>query len=55
MSTIFKYFQKITDLRKQDLNFEEKYLAKSVDLYDLERRQKELDNKSSSNFNIRLR
>tara|TARA_B110000444_G_scaffold64515_1_gene60442 strand:- start:3955 stop:4122 length:168 start_codon:yes stop_codon:yes gene_type:complete len=55
MITIFKYFQKITDLRKQDLNFEEKYLAKSVDLYDLERRQKELDIRNTSNFNIRLR
>ena len=55
MTPIFKYFKKIIDLKKQDLSFEEKYLAKSVDLYDLERRQKELDIRNTSNFNIRLR
>lgn len=55
MTPIIKYFQKIIDSKKNQLSFEEKYLAKSVDLYDLERRQKELDNNSSHNFNFRTR
>lgn len=55
MTPILKYLQKIIDTKKQNLSLDEQYLAKSVDLYDLERRQKELDNKNTSSFNIRLR
>ena len=55
MTPIFKYLQKIIDTKKQNLSLDEQYLAKSVDLCDLERRQKEVDNRNTSNFNIRLR
>ena len=55
MTPIFKYLQKIIDTKKQNLSLDEQYLAKSVDLYDLERRQRELDNKNATNFNFRLK
>ena len=55
MTPIIKYFQKVLDSKKNDLSSEEKYLSKSVDLYDLERRQRELDTMNTSNFNCRLR
>jgi len=49
MVPIFKYLKNILPSKKKDNTWEEKYLAKSVDLYDLERRQRELDNNFSSN------
>ncbi|MDA9162675.1 DUF3563 domain-containing protein [Alphaproteobacteria bacterium] len=55
MTPIIKYFQKVLEAKKNELSFEEKYLSKSVDLYDLERRQRELDNKNATNFNFRLK
>jgi hypothetical protein len=49
MVPIFKYLKNILSSRKINNSWEEKYLAKSVDLYDLERRQREIDNKFGSN------
>ncbi|MDA1284194.1 MAG: DUF3563 family protein [Proteobacteria bacterium] len=47
MVPIFKYLKNILSSKKTNNSWEEEYLAKSVDLYDLERRQRELDNKFS--------
>ena len=55
MTPIIKYLQKVLVSKKNELSLEEKYLSKSVDLYDLERRQRELDTRNTSNFNYRLR
>ncbi|MDB9776496.1 DUF3563 domain-containing protein [Alphaproteobacteria bacterium] len=50
MSPIIKYLQKVLDSKKNKLSPEEKYLSKSVDLYDLERRQRELETRNTSKF-----
>ena len=49
MVPIFKYLKNILSSKKINNSWEEKYLAKSFDLYDLERRQREIDNKFGSN------
>ena len=49
MVPIFKHLKNILSSKKINNSWEEKYLAKSVDLYDLERRQREIDNKFGSN------
>ncbi len=55
MKTIVEYFKEILNKKNKQMSWEDKYLAQSVDLYDLERRQKELDYKNSSNFNFRMK
>jgi hypothetical protein len=50
MVTIFKYFRNVLHSKKTQMSFEEKYLSKSVDLYDLERRQKDLDNSKTVSY-----
>ena len=55
MTPIMTSFQQVLEAKKDELSFEEKYLSKSVDLYDLECSQRELDNKTTTNFNFRLK
>jgi hypothetical protein len=55
MIPIVEYFKEILNKKNKQMSWEDKYLAQSVDLYDLERRQKELDYKKSSNFNFRMK
>ncbi len=54
MKSIFKTLQQVILINKEKnskiLNRDELYLAGSVDLFDLERRQKELDNRFTRKF-----
>ena len=50
MVPIFNYLKNILPSKNSQMSLEEKYLSKSVDLYDLERRQKQLDNNKTISY-----
>ncbi len=54
MNSIFKTLQQVILIKKEKdskiLNRDELYLAGSVDLFDLERRQKEIDTRFTRKF-----
>jgi hypothetical protein len=54
MNSIFKTLQQVILIKKEKnpkvLNRDELYLAGSIDLFDLERRQKELDTRFTRKF-----
>ena len=54
MNSIFKTLQQVILIKKEKdskvLNRDELYLAGSVDLFDLERRQKEIDSRFTRKF-----
>ena len=54
MNSIFKTLQQVILIKKEKdskvLNRDELYLAGSTDLFDLERRQKEIDNRFTRKF-----